>query len=106
MPEPLVTCRALSKTYVTPSGGIEALHSVDASFSLGEITAVVGASGSGKSTLLRALAGLDRPTTRRAARRRARPRAAAPPASSATIGGSASPTSARRRPTTSSRISR
>ncbi len=63
MPEALVTCRALSKTYVTPSGGIEALHSVDASFSLGEITAVVGASGSGKSTLLRALAGLDRPTT-------------------------------------------
>jgi len=63
LPEPLVTCRALSKTYVTPSGGIEALHSVDASFSLGEITAVVGASGSGKSTLLRALAGLDRPTT-------------------------------------------
>jgi len=63
LPESLVTCRALSKTYVTPSGGIEALHSVDASFSLGEITAVVGASGSGKSTLLRALAGLDRPTT-------------------------------------------
>ena len=63
MPETLVTCRALSKTYVTPSGGIEALHSVDASFALGEITAIVGASGSGKSTLLRALAGLDRPTT-------------------------------------------
>jgi putative ABC transport system ATP-binding protein len=53
----------LSKTYVTPTGGIEALHSVDAEFSLGEITAVVGASGSGKSTLLRALAGLDRPTS-------------------------------------------
>jgi ABC-type lipoprotein export system ATPase subunit len=62
LPEPLVICRALSKTYVTPTGGIEALHSVDASFSLGEITAIVGASGSGKSTLLRALAGLDRPT--------------------------------------------
>jgi ABC-type lipoprotein export system ATPase subunit len=55
-------CRNLSKTYVTPSGGIEALHSVDAEFYLGEITAVVGASGSGKSTLLRALAGLDRPS--------------------------------------------
>ena len=61
-PEPLAVCRALSKTYVTPTGGIEALHSIDATFSLGEITAVVGASGSGKSTLLRALAGLDRPT--------------------------------------------
>ncbi len=63
MPDPLVICRALSKTYVTPSGGIEALHSVDASFALGEITAIVGSSGSGKSTLLRAIAGLDRPTT-------------------------------------------
>jgi putative ABC transport system ATP-binding protein len=56
------TCRALSKTYDTLSGGIEALRSVDAAFELGEVTAVVGASGSGKSTLLRLLAGLDRPT--------------------------------------------
>ena len=31
-PEPLATCRALSKTYDTPSGGIEALRSVDAEF--------------------------------------------------------------------------
>jgi putative ABC transport system ATP-binding protein len=63
LPDPLLTCAALSKTYVTPSGGIEALHSVDASFTVGEITAIVGPSGSGKSTLLRALAGLDRPST-------------------------------------------
>jgi putative ABC transport system ATP-binding protein len=62
LPEPLVACTGLSKVYTTPSGSIEALHSVDAAFALGEITAVVGASGSGKSTLLRALAGLDRPT--------------------------------------------
>ncbi len=62
-PDELATCRALSKTYVTSSGALEALHSVDASFALGEITAVVGASGSGKSTLLRALAGLDRPSS-------------------------------------------
>jgi putative ABC transport system ATP-binding protein len=62
-PEAVVTCRALSKTYVTATGGIEALHSVDAVFAAGEVTAVVGASGSGKSTLLRAIAGLDRPTS-------------------------------------------
>lgn len=62
MPEPLVSCTALSKIYVTPSGALDALHSVDAAFSLGEITAVVGSSGSGKSTLLRAIAGLDRPS--------------------------------------------
>jgi ABC-type lipoprotein export system ATPase subunit len=62
-PDPLVTCHALSKTYDTPSGGIEALRSVDAGFALGEITAIVGSSGSGKSTLLRTLAGLDRPSS-------------------------------------------
>ena len=62
-PDPLAASRDLSKTYLTASGGIEALHAVDADFHAGEITAVVGASGSGKSTLLRALAGLDRPTS-------------------------------------------
>jgi putative ABC transport system ATP-binding protein len=63
LPEPVVTCRALSKTYRTASGGIEALRAVDAEFDVGEVTAVVGSSGSGKSTLLRAVAGLDRPTS-------------------------------------------
>ena len=62
-PEPLAVARAVSKTYLTPSGGIEALHGIDAELGAGEITAVVGASGSGKSTLLKALAGLDRPTS-------------------------------------------
>jgi len=62
-PEPIALACTLSKTYVTPSGGIEALHGVDADFRAGEITAVVGASGSGKSTLLKALAGLDRPSS-------------------------------------------
>ncbi len=62
MPEPLVTCRGLTKVYVTPTGSLEALHDVDAVFEAGQVTAVVGASGSGKSTLLRAIAGLDRPS--------------------------------------------
>ncbi len=61
-PEPLVECRSLSKSYLTASGSIEALHEVAATFAAGDITAVVGPSGSGKSTLLRALAGLDRPS--------------------------------------------
>ena len=59
----VVACRRLSKTYLTSTGGIEALHSVDATLPAGKVTAVVGASGSGKSTLLRAIAGLDRPTS-------------------------------------------
>ncbi len=60
---PVLTCRQLSKTYRTQSGGIEALHAIDAGIMGGQVTALVGASGSGKSTLLRALAGLDRPTS-------------------------------------------
>jgi ABC-type lipoprotein export system ATPase subunit len=63
LPEALVTCRGVSKTYITPAGALEALHAVDASFELGEISAIVGSSGSGKSTLLRAIAGLDRPSS-------------------------------------------
>ena len=59
----IVACRDLSKTYETATGGIEALHSVDADFASGQVIAVVGSSGSGKSTLLRAVAGLDRPTS-------------------------------------------
>lgn len=61
--DPVLTCRQLSKTYRTQSGGIEALHAIDAGIMGGQVTALVGASGSGKSTLLRALAGLDRPTS-------------------------------------------
>ena len=63
MPEPLALCQQVSKTYKTQSGGIEALHAVDAQFQAGQVTALVGASGSGKSTLLRVLAGLDRPSS-------------------------------------------
>jgi putative ABC transport system ATP-binding protein len=59
----IVACSGLSKIYVTSTGGIEALHSVDAAFAADHLTAIVGASGSGKSTLLRAIAGLDRPTS-------------------------------------------
>jgi putative ABC transport system ATP-binding protein len=56
------SCTALSKVYGTPTGRVEALTGVDASFGANEITAVVGPSGSGKTSLLRILAGLERPT--------------------------------------------
>jgi putative ABC transport system ATP-binding protein len=58
----LARCSALTKTYVTTGGQVEALQDVDASFARDRVTAVVGPSGSGKSTLLRLLAGLERPT--------------------------------------------
>src|SRR2546421_5515652 len=79
LPESIAFAQALSKTYVTPSGGIEALHGVDADFRAGEITAVVGASGSGKSTLLKALAGLDPPSSGSLLGGGEKPPAASPP---------------------------
>ena len=83
-PDAYAACRALSKTYVTPSGGIEALHDVDADFAAGQITALVGASGSGKSTLLRALTSPAADGWRcRSCSRRSR-RASSPPREGAT----------------------
>jgi putative ABC transport system ATP-binding protein len=52
----------VTKSYETGAGRVEALHGIDAEFSVGAVTAVVGPSGSGKSTLLRLLAVLDRPS--------------------------------------------
>ena len=59
------SCGGLTRTYATATGVVHALRGVDAQFSEGAVTAVVGASGSGKSTLLRLLAGLDAPTAGR-----------------------------------------
>jgi len=50
------------KIYWTPSGEVHALKGVDALFSTGQVTALVGPSGSGKSSLMRIMCGLDRPT--------------------------------------------
>jgi putative ABC transport system ATP-binding protein len=52
-------CVDVHKSYRTSTGRVEALRGIDATFSAGAITAVVGVSGSGKSTLLRLLAALD-----------------------------------------------
>jgi peptide/nickel transport system ATP-binding protein len=59
LPEQIVICRNVGKTYLSRSGPIEALHGVDVSIAAGTLAALVGPSGCGKSTLLRLLAGLD-----------------------------------------------
>jgi len=56
------SCAGLVKIYWSATGEVHALKGIDATFSSGAITAVVGPSGSGKSSLLRILACIDRPT--------------------------------------------
>ena len=54
----LIQARGLSKTYLTGSGEVAALKSLDFEIYDGEFVSVVGQSGCGKSTLLKVLAGL------------------------------------------------
>ena len=58
-----VVCSGVTRSYVTGTGSVAALQSVDLTVGRGEVAALVGPSGSGKSTLLRLLAALDLPDT-------------------------------------------
>jgi NitT/TauT family transport system ATP-binding protein len=61
--EPLISVRALSKSYAGPDGRpVPVLDEVTLSVDEGEFVALLGRSGSGKSTLLRCIAGLIAPT--------------------------------------------
>ena len=53
----------LSKDYVTASGTLSILRSLDLSMQRGDAIAITGPSGSGKSTLLYILGALDSPTS-------------------------------------------
>jgi len=55
-------CINLTKSYNIGHQTQVVLNNINASFSAGEIIAIMGASGSGKSTLLNMLAGLDTPS--------------------------------------------
>jgi putative ABC transport system ATP-binding protein/lipoprotein-releasing system ATP-binding protein len=59
--EPVLTARALRKTYLSGDRRIEVLSDVDFSVVAGESISIRGESGSGKSTLLNLLAALDAP---------------------------------------------
>jgi len=59
---PVLSARALTKTYGSGQSSFEALKGVSLDVRRGESLAIVGKSGSGKSTLMHLLALLDRPT--------------------------------------------
>ena len=62
MPNPVVTCRGVSRVYEGDGVPVHALRGVDFELKTGEWVSVAGPSGSGKSTLLHVIGGLDQPT--------------------------------------------
>jgi len=60
---PIASAINASKIYGTGDTEVRALDGLNANFSPGQFSAVMGPSGSGKSTLMHVMAGLDRVTT-------------------------------------------
>ena len=61
MSKPLLSARAVSKTYTMGTRLLEVLRGLNLTVDSGEFVALRGASGAGKSTLLHLLGGLDSP---------------------------------------------
>ncbi len=62
MSEPILSVRALSKTFMQGKIPVQALNDVSFDVKKGEFLSIVGPSGSGKSTLLSMIGLLDKPT--------------------------------------------
>ena len=60
--EPIITCRAIAKSYYRGALEIPVLQGLDLEIPAGGYYALMGPSGSGKTTLLNLIAGIDRPT--------------------------------------------
>ena len=56
---PILSARGVSKSYVSGTQRVDALHDVDLDIARGELLTVMGPSGNGKTTLLNCLSGLD-----------------------------------------------
>ena len=56
MSKPILELKAVNKSF----GPVQALHDVDLTIRLGEVTALVGDNGAGKSTLVKCIVGLER----------------------------------------------
>ena len=61
----MITIEAVTRSYPTADGAVDALGPVSAALHTGETAAIVGPSGCGKSTLLRILGGMDGPSSGR-----------------------------------------
>jgi NitT/TauT family transport system ATP-binding protein len=58
----VIDVRALSLTFMTNDGPVEALAGIDLAVARGEFVSLIGPSGCGKTTLLRVVADLEKPT--------------------------------------------
>lgn len=63
MSEPLLSAKALTKSYAMGGRTLEVLRGVDLDVAQGDFLALRGASGAGKSTLLHLIGGLDSPNS-------------------------------------------
>jgi NitT/TauT family transport system ATP-binding protein len=59
---PVIDVSALSLTFITNDGPVEALSGINLKVNRGEFVSLIGPSGCGKTTLLRVIADLERPT--------------------------------------------